>query len=414
MPDTVTPKLVNEHSPLFERLCHPEMREAFLQHKALKLNDDELDETTAYIMGESCTHDLQALLAGEFDFPLPRQTQLRKSHTDRRRIIYVYPPRQNLLMKYIDWGLYEYDDIFSDSLYSFRKGISSIGLFKKIARANYVHELYTVKVDIHNYGASINPDKLLPMLERIVKERDPALFAFLGYLLTRKECLIGGEVVPVNMGGLPGVPVGSFFNNVYLMELDRIMSARAALYSRYADDIAIFVETREEAEAVLAETRRIISSLGLMLNEEKTKIIEPGGSIELLGIQIQDYHFDVADNTKAKAKTKLTHFANKLIRQEQRDKISKSDAAQRMANRIDRYFYGNEASEHELSWQKFFFGVLTRPDSLHELDLVCQDLLRRVATGKRGGSRYRFRYEDMKALGYRPLVHEYYNRMQAW
>ena len=82
-----------------------------------------------------------------------------------------------------------------------------------------------------------------------------------------------------------------------------------------------------------------------------------------------------------------------------------------MARRIDRYFYGDNTIEHKLSWQNFFFGVITRPDSLHELDLVSQDLLRIVATGKRGDARYSKSYKDIKALGYRPLVHEYYKHL---
>ncbi|MDO4532350.1 MAG: reverse transcriptase domain-containing protein, partial [Coriobacteriia bacterium] len=188
---------------------------------------------------------------------------LRKSRSDRRRVIYIYPPRQNTLMKYIIWGMHEYDDIFSDSLYSFRNKISSTNLFGKIARFDYARDLYTVKVDVRDYGHSINPDILLPKVEDIVSKRDPALFAFLRYLITRNVYLLDGNVVHAGMGGLPGVPMSCFFNNIYLMELDSAMSKRAVLYSRYADDIAIFTRTRAEAEAALAETHAIISRLGL-------------------------------------------------------------------------------------------------------------------------------------------------------
>ena len=180
-------------------------------------------------------------------------------------------------MKYIIWGMREYDDIFSDSLYSFRNTINTYNLFKKIARLNYAHDLYTVKVDIRDYGHSIRQNILLPKVEKIVANRDPALFAFLRYLINKNESVVDGEIAYTDMGGLPGVPIGCFFNNVYLMELDSIMEKRSALYSRYADDIAIFAETRFDAESLLHETERIISRLGLTLNEEKTQIIPPGG-----------------------------------------------------------------------------------------------------------------------------------------
>ena len=277
MQDATTIASMDARSPLFERLIKPDMREEFLQHRSRRLKGQEFDELSAYISSELCTEDLLALLHGEFDFPPARLIKLRKSHSNRRRTIYIYPPRQNALMKYIIWGMREYDDIFSDSLYSFRNTINTYNLFKKIARLNYAHDLYTVKVDIRDYGHSIRQNILLPKVEKIVANRDPALFAFLRYLINKNESVVDGEIAYTDMGGLPGVPIGCFFNNVYLMELDSIMEKRSALYSRYADDIAIFAETRFDAESLLHETERIISRLGLTLNEEKTQIIPPGG-----------------------------------------------------------------------------------------------------------------------------------------
>ena len=398
---------------LLERLCSPDKREAFLVHKSRKIFYQGFEELSDYILSDDCTQDLEDLAAGKFDFPRPRQLMLRKSHSNRRRVLFVYPHRQNNLMKYIVWGMQEYDPIFSDSLYSFRKSRSVTGLFDKIAKADYVRNLYTLKADVHDYGYSIRPEILNPMLKDIVGPRDPKLLSFLEYMLWRGEYIRGNELVKRDMGGLPGVPLGCFFNNVYLMELDRAMDARTSLYSRYADDIAVFTETREEAVTASVEMNEIIDRLGISLNSEKTRLIEPGGEIELLGIQIRDGNLDVADNTLAKACTKLTHYANKLIRREQRRGMPRDLAASMMARKIDHYFYGSSDEMHELSWRDFFFGVLTRPDSLHQIDQVCQNLIRRVATGKLGDSRYRFRYKDIKALGYTPLVHEYY-RYREW
>lgn len=397
---------------ILERLCLPDMKEQFLEHKSRKMSPRELEEMVSYINSDECTQDLQDLAAGKFDFPLPRQVMLRKSHSDRRRILFVYPRRQNILLMYIVWGMQEYDPIFSPQLYSFRKNKSVATLFSRVASMNYMRDLYTLKADVHDYGHSIRPEKLAPMIEEIVGPRDPKLLAFLEYLLFRGEYLRNGKVVKGDMGGLPGVPIGCFFNNVYLMELDREMERRSVLYSRYADDIAVFTRTREEAEEAGAVMGKIIDGLGISLNTDKTQLIEPGGDIELLGIQIRNGNLDVADNTLAKAKTKLTHYANKLIRYERFRGMPCDDAARAMARKIDRYFFGSDESLHQLCWRDFFFGVITRPDSLHEIDLLCQDLIRRVATGKRGDSRYRCRYKDIRAYGYRPLVHDYYRYIE--
>lgn len=393
---------------LFTRLCPQDMREAFLHRKAQRIRGSELDELVAYIGSDDCVQDLKALASGDFSFPAAHQVKLRKSHSNRKRIIYVYPPRQNMLMKYLVWGMREYDGLFSDSLYSFRQSVNVAHLFKKVIRNNYAQGLYTVKVDVHDYGHSIHPELLIPMLRDIMDKRDPKLLAFLEYMLNRNEYLRDGKLVHASMGGLPGVPVGCFFNNVYLMDLDSAMDAQSQLYSRYADDICVFVNSADEAAEALKQIRACTLRLGLELNEDKTQLIEPGGSIELLGIQIRNGNLDVADNTLDKAKSRLTHYANKLVRWEHYGKITKQEAAQRMVGRINRYFYSDGMTEHKLSWCDFFFHVITRPDSLHQIDLVCQDLIRIVATGKRGNARYRLRYEDMRALGYHPLVHEYY------
>ena len=397
-----------KEEPLFIRLCSRDMREAFLEHRSFKSQGPEMEELASYVRSNECEEDLRKLAQGVYDFPPARQVMLRKAHSERRRIIYIYPPRQNMLLKYLVWGMQEYDDIFSDSLYSFRRDLNVADLFHKVLIRKNVHELYAVKADVHDYGYSIRPELLKPMLHDIMAERDPALLSFLEYLLDRNEFVRGDKVVHASMGGLPGVPVGCFFNNVYLMGLDSAMDARTTLYSRYADDICAFVSSAEEAEEVLAQIREQVAKMGVTLNEEKTQIVEPGGSVELLGIQIRGTELDVADNTLSKAKGKLTHYAKKLIRWERYGKIAKDEAAARMARRINHYFYGDGTTEHQLSWREFFFRVITRPDSLHELDLVCQDLLRKVATGKLGNARYRCRYDDLRALGYRPLVHEYY------
>jgi hypothetical protein len=80
-----------------------------------------------------------------------------------------------------------------------------------------------------------------------------------------------------------------------------------------------------------------------------------------------------------------------------------------MVRRTHRYFFGCGANENELNWVDWSFGILTRTKSLSELDELVQQLLRYVGSGRRGDARYRVRYHDLKAYGYRSLVHEFYH-----
>ena len=65
-------------------------------------------------------------------------------------------------------------------------------------------------------------------------------------------------------------------------------------------------------------------------------------------------------------------------------------------------------ADNELSWSRWFFPVITTDKSLREIDRYAQDCLRFLLSGKRTKARFNVRYEDLKSLGYRSLVHEYY------
>lgn len=64
--------------------------------------------------------------------------------------------------------------------------------------------------------------------------------------------------------------------------------------------------------------------------------------------------------------------------------------------------------DNELSWSSWFFPVINTAGSLHEIDLYAQDCLRYLISGTHKKSRFNVRYADLKALGYRSLVNEFY------
>ena len=109
---------------------------------------------------------------------------MRKANTNRRRTLFVQRERQNLMLKYLAWHLHEYEDIYSDNLYSFRLGLKSKSLFSKILQVDPGRDLWVAKTDVRDYFFSINPKHLIPMLEKHVGPRDPQLLAFLTHMLT--------------------------------------------------------------------------------------------------------------------------------------------------------------------------------------------------------------------------------------
>ena len=96
-----------------------------------------------------------------------------------------------------------------------------------------------------------------------------------------------------------------------------------------------------------------------------------------------------------------------LQRWQHRKQLDGSKAARAFIKAFNRKMFENSAGS-ELTWAYWYFPVITTADSLHEIDLYAQECIRFLISGTRTKARYSVRYEDMKQLGYRSLVHEYY------
>ena len=68
------------------------------------------------------------------------------------------------------------------------------------------------------------------------------------------------------------------------------------------------------------------------------------------------------------------------------------------------------ADNSSLTWNKWFFSVINTDESLRIIDNYAQDCVRFLISGKRTKSRFNVRYEEIRGLGLRSLVHEYYQQ----
>ena len=100
-----------------------------------------------------------------------------------------------------------------------------------------------------------------------------------------------------------GTPQGGVISpclcNVYLHRLDRQWTERGhGVLVRYADDVVVMCQSRQEAERALDALRVILSELGLTLKDAKTRIVElreGGEGLDFLGF----HHRWVRGNTPA-------------------------------------------------------------------------------------------------------------------
>lgn len=398
--------------PVFDRMLDTDRRKAFIDRRRQSYNSSE-EETAAleaYIMSDECSSDIERLRSGDFFFEPPVKTMLRKKNSARRRAIYRFRDNESMLLKLMAFVMHDFDYLYTDSLYSFRMGRHISEIFRTIKKNDFSKEKWVLKADIHSYGDNVDPDILADQLAEIFGEQDPALYHFFDSLLTRGEFYDKGKLTKGPTGALSGCALTNFFENVYLLDLDDIAMEQSVYYCRFADDIAVFTDTREAAAEIKEAFRKGFEKRGLEFNENKTEICAPGEAFDLLGFKVEAGEFDIADNSLEKIEWKLRHYARLLVKWHRHGELSKEEAMRRMIGRIDTYFFGRVRDENELSWVDWSFSVLTRVDSLRRLDACSQECIRLAGSGgKTSDSKYRVRYRDMQRMGYRTLVHAYYH-----
>ena len=301
-----------------------------------------------------------------------------------------------------------YDCIFAKNLYSFR---SNHGVKEAIDYLRYLPNLsekYVYKVDVENYFNSVDNKRLLPILKEVMNDNKQT-YAFIENLLKDSlVCLPSGETINESKGIMAGVPISSFLANVFLNQLDWCFYNKGQQYLRYSDDIIVFSDSLEQCQSTRDYMHQELSKMSLSINKDKEYVTLPHEQWDFLGIAYKDGIFDISPMSITKLKKKMWRKSRALLRWKNRKQIDNIYAAKAFVKTFNRKLYDNQVNS-ELTWSRWFFPMINTSTSLLILDHYMQDCVRYIATESRTNKRFRFNYDMIKELGYRPLVHEYYN-----
>jgi hypothetical protein len=398
---------------ILDLVADHEKIESFLRHQIAtgkqQHEPDQYAEMEAYLHSEEYRADLERLKKGDYFFPAPFHYRIKKNASGKKRDVYAFKGPALYILRMVSWVLHDYDDsMFPSGLYSFRRNVHAKDFLKKIRSFRNLNRFWIIKSDVSNYVGSIVPEIIIPRLEKMWGH-DPALLGLLKFILLRRECIErDGSVVACEPGGLGGLPVANFFMNVYLMEMDLYFNGRSPLYCRYSDDIIILARSREEAEDYVKTFYEILAEKRLYTNPDKTQLIEPGGSVEVLGFLVTDGLVDLSDHAMDKICHKIRKRANRLLRYKDRVHLDDRVVGEKMVRFCNRVFYGT-FQPHELCWARWYFPIINTAERLKQIDRYAQDAIRLVMNGSMHKRRYNVRYEELQALGYRSLVHAYYH-----
>ncbi len=392
---------------ILDRLTQREQWESFYRYKcSLTGSSAFCREFRRFIDEGGYLPVCERIRRGE-PFPLPRKSFISKLDTQKKRVVYTYPEAENTVLKLLTYLLLrKYDGLFGSGLYSFRPNRTAKDAIRRLTGTRNIDGLYSYKADISNYFNSVPTAKLLPVLEEVTAG-DGELYDFLSRLLSEPRVIDGRDVVTEDKGIMAGTPLSAFYANIYLMELDRFFERQGIPYGRYSDDIILFADSMEECKRYAEILRGLIAERGLTINPSKECFSAPQEGWTFLGFSYTDGTVDVAPASVKKLKGKMRRKARALVRWRKRNEIDGEKAALAFIRIFNRKLF--ECSEgSELTWSRWFFSAITTDLSLRVIDRYAQDCVRFIISGSRTKSRYNVRYEEIRRLGLRSLVHEYY------
>ena len=193
--------------------------------------------------------------------------------------------QDRLIQQAIHQKLSEHGErFFSEHSYGFRPNRSAHDAVR--AAQQYVRQGkgYVVDIDLKSFFDEVNHDKLMQLLGTYVK--DKSLKRLIGRYLRAPIQNTDGTRQKRGKGTPQGGPLSPLLANIYLDPLDKELEQRGLSFVRYADDIAIFVNSERSAERVLnAVIRWIETTLKIPVNREKSGS-GPTGESALLGFRI--------------------------------------------------------------------------------------------------------------------------------
>ena len=433
---------------MLSKLSSEESWEAFSEYKMSLAVRKAREAQLERVIEEKSYIPVSEAIAEGRPFPLPRRAVISKQASQKKRVVYIYPEPENTVLKLLTYLLLrKYDGLFSDGLYSFRPGVSAHDAVKRLRRVPGIEAMWSYKVDISNYFNSVPVERFLPLLKETLAD-DPQLYGFLSGLLSETRVLEGGAAETVSSGSsgaetvnggdpgqdrrvieeqkgiMAGIPLSAFYANLYLCDMDWYFARAGVPYARYSDDIIVFARTEEEIRARAEEIRGFLAEKGLSVNPKKEQLSAPEDGWTFLGFSYKCGVTDIAPATVDKIKGKMRRKARALARWRDRGGHSGEKAAAAFIRIFNKKLLGISSrkqdgqadiwsaqvpsGDNELTWSLWFFPVINTVESLQLIDSYAQDQLRFLISGSRTKARYNVRYEDLKALGYRSLVNEYY------
>lgn len=177
-----------------------------------------------------------------------------------------------------------FEPVFDEANFGYRRGRSTHDALRKVWKEIRSGREWIVDADLKDFFGSVEHDKLLALVAQRVA--DGRVLRLIEAMLTAGS-YGKGRLFPTERGTPQGGVVSPVLSNILLTPFDWEMRHRGYQLTRFADDWVITCTSAAEARAALEAARRILSTLGVQLNAQKTRIVHVRYGFEFLGYKIK-------------------------------------------------------------------------------------------------------------------------------
>lgn len=160
---------------------------------------------------------------------------------------------------------------FAGCSYGFRPGRGCKDALREVARELRRGRTWVLDVDIEQYFDSIDHERLM---DEVATEIADGSLLKLIRLFLEQEVMEGMTRWQPDRGTPQGAVVSPLLANIYLHPIDVAMTKEGYRLVRYADDMVVLCESREEAERAYARLGELLTERGLKLHPVKTRIAD--------------------------------------------------------------------------------------------------------------------------------------------
>ena len=242
-----------------------------------------LDKAAEDVPVGALNHLADQLREGSYQPAAPTLVDLAEGDGTSRRLA-ISAPADRALQRAVLHALTPGLDVFmEDASFAFRRGLGRHSAARGLAMAWSAGFRWAVRADVHRFFDSIDHVELKARLDAYVADA-PMVQALMAWMR------VGA---PYPDRGLPtGSPLSPLLANLFLDGFDERITAEGGRLIRYADDFLILTRTREDADRLYAAAQREAAALQLLLNHEKTQILNLREPFDFLGFHFyRDEHW---------------------------------------------------------------------------------------------------------------------------